>query len=61
MIRRLLTRRRLFFVGLAFLGMGLFAPHAWAWYQLRNAQKALAHYRPEEARRAIDQCRKVWG
>lgn len=38
----------------------LAAPHAWAWYQLRSAQKALAHFKPETAQSCLTRCLKVW-
>jgi tetratricopeptide (TPR) repeat protein len=41
--------------------VALVFPHAWAWYHLRAARSALAHYHPGEARVHLDFCRGPWG
>jgi len=42
------------------LVFGISAPQAWAWYQLRAAQSALARYHPAEARTALAGCERIW-
>ncbi len=39
---------------------GLIAPQAWAWYQFRVANTALANYHPEEAKKSLSACVGVW-
>jgi predicted Zn-dependent protease len=58
---RLFTRRRALWLAAALLVVGLLAPQAWAWHQLREARKSLARHHPEEARGALASCSKVWG
>ena len=61
MFRRFFTRRRLVRLAALLLVLGLTAPHVWAWSKLRQARSALARHHPEEARRALDSCQRVWG
>jgi predicted Zn-dependent protease len=61
MFRRFFTRRRLLRLATVLVVLGLIAPHAWAWSRLRAARAALASHHPEEARAALDSCRRVWG
>jgi predicted Zn-dependent protease len=44
----------------ALLVLGLLAPQAWAWYQLRAARAAMEKYHPEEARADLAKCSRVW-
>jgi tetratricopeptide (TPR) repeat protein len=41
--------------------LGLAAPHAWAWWKLSAARAALENHHPEEARRSLTACERVWG
>ena len=61
MARRFFTRRRLLRLATLLVVLGLTAPHAWAWSRLRSARAALARHHPEEARKALDSCKRVWG
>lgn len=61
MFRRFLTRRRLARLAALSAALGLVAPHAWAWWRLREARGAVVRYHPGQARQSLDSCRKVWG
>jgi tetratricopeptide (TPR) repeat protein len=45
----------------ALVAVALVTPHAWAWWKLHSAKGALARHHPEEARRKLDSCERVWG
>jgi len=59
-IRRRLTRRRFVVLVLLAVGLGIAAPNAWAYYQLRGAERDLARYHPEQARRRLDAPLRLW-
>jgi predicted Zn-dependent protease len=59
-LSRLVTRRGAARLAILLLILGLAAPHAWAWSKLRDARAALASHHPEEARRALESCQRVW-
>jgi tetratricopeptide (TPR) repeat protein len=60
-ISRVITNRWFLRCLIIVVVVGIAAPQLWAWSRLRNARAALARYHPEEARRELDSCRKVWG
>jgi predicted Zn-dependent protease len=57
---RWLTRRRIALLIVAVLAVGFAAPQAWAWYQLRAADKDLARFHPDEARRRLESTLRIW-
>lgn len=44
------------------LGTGILvgSPHAWAWYQLRQARESLSSYHPDQARVHLSQSMRIW-
>jgi tetratricopeptide (TPR) repeat protein len=57
---RFLSWRVLIIVVVGVTALGFVAPQLWAWYHLRAARVDLARYHPEQARKRLESCLRVW-